>query len=303
MKINDQHTFLKRRQTFEERYFEKNQNLDNPLKSIVVVDVNTTDVCNRTCVFCPRHKPEIYPNRILHMTPEGANIIASKLKTEADFNGTVAISGFSENLLNPHIVEVIAAFRKHLPDAFIECNTNGDPLSSERFDQLIEAGLDCLNINLYDGPHQVEIFDTMLKGKDTSHYKYRVHWEEEDYGIIFNNRSGMIEWIGNDQDDLDKVKHKPCYYTFYKLFVDWNGDILFCANDWGRTNTIGNLLQQSLEEIWLSTKMKKFRDKLSKGNRDFNPCNKCNVQGDLVGKKSHDILRDHYEKNNRNRIK
>ena len=26
------------------------------------IDVNITDLCNKTCSFCPRHNPEIYPN-------------------------------------------------------------------------------------------------------------------------------------------------------------------------------------------------------------------------------------------------
>ena len=33
--------------------------------------------------------------------------------------------------------------------------------------------------------------------------------------------------------------------SYYKMFVDWNGDVLFCSNDWGREIVIGNLIEFS----------------------------------------------------------
>ena len=39
-----------------------------PLFSFVELNVN--ELCNRTCVFCPRVDPKIYPNLNLHMDLE-----------------------------------------------------------------------------------------------------------------------------------------------------------------------------------------------------------------------------------------
>jgi radical SAM protein with 4Fe4S-binding SPASM domain len=294
---DNQFTFIQRRQEFERRYFEQLKDSD-VIKSITVVDVNTTELCNRTCVFCPRHDPEVFPNRHLHMTGDGATIIAKKLQT-IDYFGTIAISGFGENSLNPNILEVIQAFRDHCPKSFIEMNTNGDPLTAKKVQGLLDHGLDCLNINLYDGPEQMEKFNEMLKDIPTERYKYRAHWKTEDYGIIYNNRSGVVKWF--KRDELKDVKHSPCYYPFYKMFVDWNGDVLFCANDWGRTRVVGNLLQQSVDEVWMGREMRKIRLKLTKGDRNFKPCMTCSVNGTLVGQQSHDILMEYYYENNRHR--
>lgn len=295
--LDNQFTFIERRQNFEKEYFEKLKD-DDVIKSITVVDVNTTELCNRTCVFCPRHDPAVFPNRNLRMTVQGADTIARKLK-DIDYFGTIAISGFGENLLNPELAEIIAAFRLHNPKSFIECNTNGDPLNEKRAKSLIDAGLDCLNINLYDGPEQVEKFNEIMKDIPDTKFKYRAHWKSEDYGIIYNNRSGVVKWL--KRSELQDVKGLPCYYPFYKMFVDWNGDILFCANDWGRTRVVGNLLQQSVYEVWLSKEMKKVRLKLTEGNRNFKPCETCSVNGTLVGKQSHDILMRHYNENSGHR--
>ena len=293
--MDNQFTFLKRRQDFEQQHFD-NKNVENILKSIFVVDVSTTDLCNRTCVFCPRHDPSVYPNRKLHMTGSGAQIVAKKFG-EIDYSGTIALSGFGENLLNPNILDIVKAFRNYVPKSFIECNTNGDPLNASLAESLVNAGVDCININLYDGPHQIEKFDTITKQLPENAFKYRVHWGSEDFGLIYNNRSGVIQWLDHKQSN----NNKGCYYPFYKMFVDWNGDVLFCANDWGRERVVGNLLQQSILEIWMSSEMKKIRLKLTNQGRVLSPCDKCNVDGLLVGKQSHDILMDFYNENTSNR--
>ena len=59
---------------------EEKGNVSGLLDSILTVEVNTTELCNRTCVFCPRHDPEVFPNRNLHMTVKGANTIAEHLE-------------------------------------------------------------------------------------------------------------------------------------------------------------------------------------------------------------------------------
>ena len=67
----------------------KKGNVSGLLDSILTVEVNTTELCNRTCVFCPRHDPEVFPNRNLHMTVKGANTIAEHLG-EAQYNGKIS---------------------------------------------------------------------------------------------------------------------------------------------------------------------------------------------------------------------
>ena len=290
----DQFTMIKRRQQIEADYF---ANLDKTdvLASISSIDITTIDLCNRDCVFCPRHDPTVYPNRNLYMTAEGAAIIGSKIAA-LNYTGTIAISGFGENLLNPEILGVIKALRSANPDAYIEANTNGDPLDLEMFQALRDNGLDMLNINVYDGPEQIDTFDAMLDQQQG--YRYRVHYNPDDYGIIFNNRSGMIDWIPSEPKD---VSGSPCYMPFYKLMIDWNGDVLFCANDWGRERIVGNLFQQSIMDVWMSKEMLKVRMRLSKGNRNFSPCKTCNVKGTLVGEPSFKLLMEHYNAHSSNR--
>ena len=293
----DQFDFLDHRRQQEKKHWSK-QLTGDPLDSILTVEINTTELCNRTCVFCPRHDPTVFPNRNLHLTVKGAKTIAEEL-ADNQYQGKISFSGFGENLLNPNFREIVKEFHFHLPTATLECNTNGDRLTKEYIKDLYRAGLDLLYINLYDGPEQIEHFESMLGDTREDMYKFRMHWGDfEKHGLILNNRSGKIDWVGIEESDIKSLVGKPCHYPFYKLFVDWNGDVLFCSNDWGREHVIGNLLQQSLHDVWFSKPMDKIRKRLIKGDRSCSPCNKCSVDGSLFGKPSFDIIKEYYESSN-----
>ena len=294
----DQYDFLEHRREQEQRHWNKKSDELKPLDSILTVEINTTELCNRTCVFCPRHDPTVFPNRNLHLTVKGARTIAEELG-ENQYSGKISFSGFGENLLNPNFVEIIKEFRFNLPMATIECNTNGDKLTEEYVERLYRAGLDLLYINLYDGIEQMTKFEEMLKNVREDMYKFRMHWGDfEKHGLILNNRSGVVDWVGIEETDINSLKGKPCHYPFYKMFVDWNGDVLFCSNDWGREHVVGNLLQSTLHEVWFSKPMTKIRKKLMKGDRSHSPCNKCSVDGSLFGKPSFDLVSEYYESGN-----
>jgi len=145
----DQFDFLEHRKEQEKLHWNKKKHeLTQPLDSILTVEINTTELCNRTCVFCPRHDPTVFPNRNLHLTVKGAQTIAEELSAN-QYQGKISFSGFGENLLNPNFVEIVKEFNFYLPTATLECNTNGDKLTREYVERLYRAGLDLLYINLY----------------------------------------------------------------------------------------------------------------------------------------------------------
>ena len=296
----DQYDFLDHRRQQERKHWDKKVGDLNELDSILTVEINTTELCNRTCVFCPRHDPRVFPNRQLHLTVKGASTIAEEL-ADNQYQGKISFSGFGENLLNPNFIDIVKEFRFSLPQATLECNTNGDKLDVIYVTKLFRAGLDLLYINLYDGVEQIEHFDQIMQTAmiPQKKYKYRMHWGDfEKHGLILNNRSGVIDWVGIEESDVESLQGKPCHYPFYKMFVDWNGDVLFCSNDWGREHVVGNLLQQTLHEVWFSKPMNKIRQPLMRGDRSKSPCNKCSVDGSLFGKPSFDLIKDYYESPN-----
>ena len=283
-------TFLDHRKEQEKLHFD-NVDTSNPLSSLLTVEINTTELCNRTCVFCPRHDKNVYPNRNLNMSLETARLIAHNLSLD-NYKGKISYSGFSENLLNKKFADIIRILKDKLPETTAECNTNGDRLTPQYAKQLFDSGLDLLYINLYDGIDQIEKFDKIMKDIDRSKYKYRAHYSQADYGLNINNRGGSITWLGMDEDSVDKLKGQPCHYPFYKMFIDWDGEVIFCANDWQKERKVGNLAKQRLKDVWLGDDLNIIRKRLVKGDRSESPCNKCTVNGQLFGKPSFEILKD-----------
>lgn len=298
---HDADTFLEYRKKQEQVHLNRIKGSTNPLDAILTIELNTTELCNRKCVFCPRHDSSVYPNRNLNMSVDTAEKIAKHL-ADANYTGRISFSGYSEGLLNKSFPDIVFTFRKHLKDNLLECNTNGDML--KRKPQLIldiyNAGLSMFYINLYDGPEQASTFVELMDsaGISKSKYSLRAHYNLKDYGLKLNNRSGVIDWIGFEDHDIEALKGKPCHYPFYKMFVDWNGDVLFCSNDWGKERKVGNIAKQTLEEVWMADDMKEIRQRLKQGDRSQSPCNKCSVKGDLFGKPSFDLINKYYEDRN-----
>ena len=289
MKLENKDTFLKYRKEQEKEHLLRVDS-NNPLSSLLTIEINTTELCNRRCVFCPRYDKDVYPNRNLNMSVENAQKIGENLKI-SNYKGKISFSGFSENFINKKFVEIVKVLRENLPDSLFECNTNGDFVTKKYVKNLYDAGLDCLYINLYDGIDQIDKFNNIMKPFSKQKYKYRAHYSEADYGLNLNNRGGSITWLGLDEDSVENLKGTPCYYPFYKMFVDWNGDVIFCSNDWQKEIKVGNMIEQTLEQVWLGKKLNDERKRLVKGDRTKSPCNKCSVNGQMFGEKSFNILK------------
>ena len=263
-------------------------------QSIITVEINITELCNRKCIFCPRVDPEIYPNRKLFISDKLIELIIDNLN-EINYKGKISFSGFGEPLLNKNFPDIIKKFRSSLdPKVIIETNTNGDKFTPELINEIFDAGIDAVYWNLYDGEHQIEkVLQLIKKSKvNLDNFRLRPHWPGFDtagnWGLFINNRSGALQ---NEYNDVDNLPLKQCCnYPFYKLFIDWNGDVLCCSNDWLRKNVIGNVNVDNLKNIWVSEKFNTFRKNLINKDRSQLPCNTCNINGLLFGDKSREIL-------------
>jgi radical SAM protein with 4Fe4S-binding SPASM domain len=292
-----QEEFLAHRCGQEARTIANTSDPDNPLRSLLTVELNTTELCNRKCVFCPRVNPEVYPNRSLHLSAECAAKVASDL-AGFDFRGRISFSGFGEPILNRTFPELVRIVRASLPYSQIDTNTNGDKLTPELIVRLYEAGLTYVYVNMYDGPEQRPHFEALFAsaGIDPARYRLRPHWggPEDGYGLIINNRSGMLVSPAFSDATLAAALQRPCYYPFSHAMIDWNGDLLLCSNDWGRALVIGNVLERNLADLWMSEAMLDVRRRLIAGDRRHKPCATCNVNGMLSGRYGFELLVRHY---------
>ena len=73
--------------------FEKRMSTEFPASSLMIVDFMLTELCNRTCDFCPRAVD--YPNLNLHMNLELFNKICTDL-SDIDYKNRILLCGFGE---------------------------------------------------------------------------------------------------------------------------------------------------------------------------------------------------------------
>jgi radical SAM protein with 4Fe4S-binding SPASM domain len=255
-----------------------------PLMS--VVEISNSGMCNRKCSFCPRSDPN-YPEVNEFISDELHKKIFFEL-SELKFQGMIIYSGYVEPLLNKNIFNNIKEARSFLPNANIEVITNGDALNLERLKKLFDSGLTTLLISVYDGPEDEEKFYTLCQKANLKKEQYVIRNRylppEKDFGLTFSNRSGNLLNAQYPVPPLEKSLNLQCNYPAYTFFIDYNGDVLMCSHDWGKKYILGNVKKEKILDIWLGNKFTKARKLLLKKNREFSPCNKCDVKGDLIGK-------------------
>lgn len=181
-----------------------------------------------------------------------------------------------------------------MPKARVEIVSNGDLLTEKKLQKLFDAGLDTISISMYDGVHQIEHFENMMKKLNLSNEQVilrRRYFDGNNYGITISNRAGLVESNQyrdkNEQKIIELPLKEKCYYPFYMTLVDYNGDMLLCPHDWRKTTKIGNLASENIWELWIKSKrLSGIRKTLSKSNRSFIPCNTCDVLGNVIGEDS-----------------
>ena len=256
------------------------------------ITVNPTELCNRTCPFCPRCDSSVYPNQSLHMSEKTARKIGTDAR-ELGFTGELFIAGFGEPLLHHDLHGIIKRMTHENTFSSVTIVTNGDLLDSKRVELLKLSGVTNVVVSMYDGDHQRDKISCVVGDILPVTYRERYYsiGPENNYGIEnINNRGGLVPGRS-----ITSSLNKPCYIPFNKCQIDWNGDVLLCDQDWSRKAIIGNINDSSIGDLWISEQMKQYRDKLLSSRRCMSPCSECDVAGDVYGEQSFDLFKLYYE--------
>ena len=249
------------------------------------IEISESGTCNRSCSFCPRSAKDFVDKKEF-ITNELHEKLCKELQ-ELNYKGTIRYSGFVEPMLDKNIYNLINMVRRFLPDSNVEMVTNGDPLNLKRLEKLFQSGLNRILISAYDGKEDADRLENLCKSANLSSDQYivrhRYYSEEKDFGITLSNRSGLMENAEFKIKSLTEPLKKPCYIPSYTFFLDYQGDVLMCPHDWGKKIILGNLNKTNFTDIWFSKKSMKIRKMLNRSNRNFTPCNVCDVDGTIMG--------------------
>ena len=255
------------------------------------IELSLIDACNRKCTFCPKVDPIVAPDTFQKMNRKVIDAIHDQL-LEINFSGIISLCGYGEPLLHKDINYI----KKKLSNVSrVEVITNGDVLSTKRLQDLFLNDVSKVLVSMYDGPEQIEKFNEMTRKANVPEEMVilRDRWYDKynDFGVKLTNRAGTIN--AGQQEPIGS--YSKCYYPSYQFLIDWNGDIFLCPQDWHRRNSMGNMMQESIYNIWTSSKLSEFRKNLLKGDRCAYPCKTCNANGAMLGSKHADEWRKIYK--------
>ena len=247
------------------------------------IELSLIDVCNRACSFCPKSDDSIAPNTNQRMTMVLIDKLVEDLK-KINFNGAFCLCGYGEPMLHKEFYEIVNRLGVI---GGVEIITNGDLINKKTLVKLYESKATKVIISLYDGPEQVVKFKKLIQELNIPEefiiLRDRWYSDKIDYGVKLTNRVGTVN-VGNQPNVQDYSKTK-CFYTAYQMLIDWNGDVFLCPQDWQRRQTMGNIMQKEIFDIWSGPILSKYRKRLLGGERNLNPCNQCNADGMVYGEK------------------
>jgi len=250
------------------------------------IDIETIDLCNYKCKYCWRNSETRYVDPEKINTGKKFSVrIFRKILDEVASKGLYSVNfGFSgECLLNDDLVKMVGMAR----DAGvidIRIITNGSLLNRDKAYRLVDAGVTFFSISIdacsaetYKKIKGNNNFQKLRENllllrelqKDelplirTSFYPCPENRDEEEQFVdAFSPLSDFIDiqpFTSPEPDEAAPVA-PFCDIPFRRLSIFADGEVAPCCTFFSRKLIVGNVISQTIEEIWNSQKMNCIRD-------------------------------------------
>lgn len=243
------------------------------------IQIETTNVCNAACVFCP------YPKM---SRPKGAMSMELFKKIIDDAYTVpaidhITITGLGEPLLDRFLLDRFRYIRKKFPAIMTDLYTNGTYLRPKVTDALIGLGttviyvsLNAVNAQKRRDVMKLDDWDTVManikyaidasrgtntkvvvKGvvardlmevedQDEMLKMFNGHWAEPE-GHVFMHLEG--NWAGS-MWPMRTVLTQPCHRAFGQIMVLWDGRVSLCCFDGEGQEILGDFNHQSIRDVY-----------------------------------------------------
>ena len=279
------------------------------------IQIQTITGCNASCVFCPNGKTKnpIKPARM----DDG---LYQKIIDECLKHRVKRISPYlmNEPMLDRKKKKKIRYIADRKPAKLsIKINSNASMLKGEMIEQILNSGLDRLNISFHG--ISKEVYEESMQGLNHGDVlgninrfieeKQRRNLKKPKVTIVMvktklvadeidsiknywkqRNVSTHIRAMENRASDavqgrnLNPDKWQPfhwCKRLFTQAYILATGDVVLCCVDWERTTILGNLREKTLEEVWNSEKAVSIRRKFLSGDFRDILCSNCLKQAGI----------------------
>ncbi len=273
----------------------------------VHLDIELTNLCNYKCAFCVQgfdEKPEFYQKKKFL----DFNLVI-KILDEAKKIGvrSIQLNGQDEPTLSKDLLKIIQ-YASKLDFDDIYFNTNGsklDPIFSKKliesgltkiqisidafsettylnirkstkYNQVVQNVLDLVNIRQNLNYKLPAIRVSFVESKDNAHetQNFISFWETKVDFVAIQKLLNIHKLINfNNKNDSNKI----CNMPNFRIMVKADGSTRPCCTQFGdELEDSGNIIDESLNNIWNSNKSKEFRN-LHKQKEWFknSVCNRC----------------------------
>lgn len=244
--------------------------------------IETINTCNRSCYFCKHGDVKVSEKKL----PFETIIKICKELNEMNFIGNIRTQHINEPLLDDRIFDIIEYLRKNTHrDNKIEMTTNGDFLTKDKLDLLIQKGVTNLAVSAYTDNHFNKILEL------NQHYDFHIKdMRPNSHKMItsLTNRNGTIYNLNfsEKQKTIFKLKNKYlqntfCHRPFQQMIINADGKIALCCEDMYAQCNIGSIFDNTVEELWTGEVLTNYRKHLmsSKRRKDLFFCNDCTAPG------------------------
>lgn len=293
-----------------------------PLETPFVIFVDPASACNFLCPFCPTGHRELIDSTGRYQGVMKLPVFKKIIDDLSEFNEPIKVLRMykdGEPFLNKNLAEMVKYAKQSGNVKYVDTTTNGSLFSHKRLGELIEAGIDKINISV-DGMNNEQYkkftgfdfdFDKFVKdvkwlyaNKDNCEIVVKIPGDL----IDDNQKKEFLDTFGNYCDRIFIENFAPCWpefdveahtgikitegiyqqpilptdtcpYIFYSMAINADGLVSSCFLDWGRKLLIGNVLETGVKEIWNSKKMNSLRFQHLNGDRKKNPV--CGQCGQL----------------------
>lgn len=276
------------------------------------IQIELNEGCNLGCSFCGLRgmredgKEPWYP-----MKRETVERIISEV-SRVGWHCRFIFSMHGEPTLNKNAVPIIRMFRKAFPKSVLSMMSNGYGIvhlnrQKRNIDETIkafrDAGLNDLIIDYYGPKGDAAVIETEVNAynKVNPEDSFIVEHLQTGVKLYSSNSSGFRILFNPPIQNTPAINRhlcnhcgaaapldmsyngKRCVRPFRELTFRYDGSVALCCNDFRGEYPIGNILTQSIEDIWYSKRFEAARILLYAGERTFTPCLGCNALSHRVG--------------------
>ncbi len=271
------------------------------------INIEPTNRCNLRCRMCPRQdltRPVGEINMALF------DKLAEEISRQAPVE--VRLHKDGEPLKNPQIFDLIEHIKTAAPSTLLNMDTNALLLDEEKAVKILDSRLDILlfSINAATADtymkvrgskkfaQAVENIERFLALRSERGYVwprvkvqlivmedtknevglFREQWQDYEVDILL---IPAINWGGYRPEvgSLMRMPSRryPCTFLWNSFSINWDGKVSFCNVDFNHLGIIGDVNDQTIEEIWKGPEFERFRNLHKQGRwQEIDLCRDCN---------------------------